>query len=128
MKFKMIHKKKMHQLKVDTSTYKFSTKKFVFLSFPCHWNIFFVGDKGTAYKINLQYSFVGILNHDVFSMRVENQNHLFTYFFFCLFCKELVIFLSLFNEFVGGIFLLENQLKVERELNEHWTNNQFTPF
>ena len=34
--------------------------------------IFFVGGKGTAYKINLQYSFVGILNHDVFSMRVDN--------------------------------------------------------
>lgn len=33
---------------------------------------FFVGGKGTAYKINLQYSFVGILNHDVLSMRVEN--------------------------------------------------------
>lgn len=28
--------------------------------------IFFFGGKGTAYKINLQYSFVGILNHDVF--------------------------------------------------------------
>lgn len=38
---------------------------------------------------------------------------------FRLFCKELIIFLSLFNEFVGGIFLLENQLKVERKLNEH---------
>jgi len=32
---------------------------------------FFVGGKGTAYKINLQYSFVGILNHDVFSMKSE---------------------------------------------------------
>lgn len=38
---------------------------------------------------------------------------------FRFFCKELIIFLFLFNEFVGGIFLLENQLKVERELNEH---------
>lgn len=38
---------------------------------------------------------------------------------FCFFCKELIIFLSLFNEFVDGIFLLENQLIVERELNEH---------
>lgn len=38
---------------------------------------------------------------------------------FRFFCKELIIFLSLFNEFVGGIFLLENQLKVEQKLNEH---------
>lgn len=38
---------------------------------------------------------------------------------FRFFCKELVIFLFLFNEFMDGIFLLENQLKVERELNEH---------
>lgn len=38
---------------------------------------------------------------------------------FRFFCKELIISLSLFNEFVGGIFLLENQLKVERKLNEH---------
>lgn len=33
---------------------------------------------------------------------------------FRLFCKELIIFLSLFDEFNGLIFLLENQLKVER--------------
>lgn len=39
--------------------------------------------------------------------------------FFCFFCKELVIFLFLFDEFNGGIFLSKNQLKVERELNEH---------
>lgn len=30
------------------------------------------------------------------------------------FCKELIIFLSLFDGFMDGIFLLENQLKVER--------------
>lgn len=39
------------------------------LSFFCFLAIevfFFVGGKGTAYKINLQYSFVGILNNDVF--------------------------------------------------------------
>lgn len=30
------------------------------------------------------------------------------------FCKELIIFLFLFDGFMGGIFLLENQLKVER--------------
>ena len=28
--------------------------------------------------------------------------------FFCFFCKELITFLSLFDEFNGGIFLLEN--------------------
>lgn len=33
---------------------------------------------------------------------------------FRFFCKELIIFLFLFNEFVFGIFPLENQLKVER--------------
>ena len=33
---------------------------------------------------------------------------------FRFFCKELIIFLSLFDEFNGLIFLLENQLKVER--------------
>lgn len=38
---------------------------------------------------------------------------------FRFFCKELIIFLSLFDGFMDGIFLLENQLKVERELNEH---------
>ena len=69
---------------------------------------FFVGGKGTAYKINLQYSFVGILNHDVFSMRVENKIIYSLTPSFCFFCKELIIFLSLFDGFVGGIFLLEN--------------------
>lgn len=38
---------------------------------------------------------------------------------FCFFCKELIISLSLFDGFNGLIFLLENHLKVERELNEH---------
>lgn len=38
---------------------------------------------------------------------------------FRFFCKELIIFIFLFDGFVGGIFLLENQLKVERKLNEH---------
>lgn len=33
---------------------------------------------------------------------------------FRFFCKELIIFLSLFDGFNGLIFLLENQLKVER--------------
>ncbi len=34
--------------------------------------------------------------------------------FFCFFCKGLVIFLFLFDEFNGGIFLSKNQLNVER--------------
>lgn len=33
---------------------------------------------------------------------------------FRFFCKELIISLSLFDEFNGGIFLLKNHLKVER--------------
>lgn len=38
---------------------------------------------------------------------------------FRFFCKELIIFLSLFDGFMDVIFLPENHLKVERELNEH---------
>lgn len=38
---------------------------------------------------------------------------------FRFFCKELITFLSLFDGFMDVIFLPENHLKVERELNEH---------
>lgn len=38
---------------------------------------------------------------------------------FRFFCKELIIFLSLFDGFMDVIFLPENHLIVERKLNEH---------
>lgn len=72
MKFKMIHKKRCTNLKLMHLLIDFLQSDLSFFRFLVIEISFFVGGKGTAYKINLQYSFVGILNHDVFSMRVEN--------------------------------------------------------
>lgn len=72
MKFKIIHKKRCTNLKLMHLLIFFLQSDLSFFRFLAIEISFFVGGKGTAYKINLQYSFVGILNHDVFSMRVEN--------------------------------------------------------
>lgn len=72
MKFKMIHKKRCTNLKSMHLHINFLQKDLSFFCFLAIEVFFFVGGKGTAYKINLQYPFVGILNHDVLSMRVEN--------------------------------------------------------
>lgn len=72
MKFKMIHKKRCTNLKLMHLLIDFLQSDLSFFRFLVIEISFFVGGKGTAYKIDLQYPFVGILNHDVFSMRVEN--------------------------------------------------------
>lgn len=72
MKFKMIHKKRCTNLKLMHLLIVFLQSDLSFFRFLVIEIIFFVGGKGTAYKIDLQYPFVGILNHDVLSMRVEN--------------------------------------------------------
>lgn len=66
MKFKMIHKKRCTNLKLMHLHINSLQKDLSFFRFLVIEIFFFVGGKGTAYKINLQYSFVGILNHDVF--------------------------------------------------------------
>lgn len=66
MKIKIIHKKRCTNLKLMHLHINSLQKDLSFFRFLVIDNIFFIGGKGTAYKINLQYSFVGILNHDVF--------------------------------------------------------------